>query len=114
MRKRDVPRRVAADAVAREEHAVGIDRKPPAGVAERAQHGIVLAGRIVVRMFWLQPFDGDRDVAVPRGLAEWLAVGPRRAGPEIDLCLRVDAGVGERDDHRIMAERIVFRRQLHR
>ena len=36
MRQPDVPRRVAADAVPREEYAVSIDRKPPARVAQRA------------------------------------------------------------------------------
>ena len=35
-----------------------------------------------------------------------------RAGPEVDHLLGLDAGVGERDDRRIMPQRIVFGRKL--
>ena len=44
MRYADVPGRVAALHVAGEKHAVAIDGKPPAGVADAAQHDGVLAG----------------------------------------------------------------------
>ena len=92
----DVPGGVAADAVAGEEHAVGVDREAAAGVAERAEHGMMLAGRVVVgELVRLLPVDGDDDVAVPGGLAEAFAaffVGG--AGPEVEHLLGADAGVG--------------------
>ena len=62
----------------------------------------------------LLPIDGDHDVAVPRGLAR----GARRlflvarAGPEIEHLLGRHAGVDERDDRRIMPQRIVLGRKL--
>ncbi len=90
MGNRDVPRRVAADAVAREKHAVDVDREAAAGVAERAEHGVMLAGRILVReLVRLLPIDGDHDVAMARGLAEPFVPFSlsRGAGPEVDHLL---------------------------
>ena len=75
----DVPGGVAADAVAGEIDAVGVDREAAAGVAQRAEHGVVLAGRVFVgELVRLLPVDGDHDVTVAGGLAEAFAVSCRR------------------------------------
>ena len=71
MRQPQVPGRVAADRMARQKDAVGVDRKPPAGVAQADQHGGMLAGReFVLLLSFFQPIDRDDDVAQPRGLAQ--------------------------------------------
>ncbi len=70
MRHADVPGRVAALRMAGEKHAVGIDGKPPAGVADAAQHHGVFAGRILVFLLMLDgPGRGDDDISVSPRLA---------------------------------------------
>ena len=82
MRQAHVPGRVAADRMAGEKHAVGIDRKPPAGIAQAGQHGGVFAGReAVFALAFLEPVDGDHDVAEPRGLAQAVARSRRERRP---------------------------------
>ena len=96
MRQADVPGRVAADRLAGKEHAIGVDREPPAGVAQRIEHGGVFAGRIAI-LFWCSSVHAGRDddVAVAGGLANAPPPPPHSAGPPVDLLVgRGDAGRG--------------------
>ncbi len=75
MREADVPGSIAALGMAVEKYAVGIDGKPPAGVAEAAQHHGMLAGRgFIFRLVRDGPVRRDDDISVASRLA--LPPGP--------------------------------------
>ena len=86
VRQADVPGRVAADGMPGEKHAIGIDGKAPAGVAQRVQHGQVLVQRVAVAaLLFLAPGRRDHDVAIASGLPHAAPVGIHGAGPPVDL-----------------------------
>ena len=111
VRKRDIPGGVAAQRVAGEKHAIGVDRKPPDRLPKRCQYGVVLAGRVAVgRLVVLAPGRRNHHIAVPRRLTEPGPIGGRHAGPPLDLVERRRPGGVERDDRRISPQGIVFGR----
>src|SRR5262245_7496684 len=100
--------------MAAEEHPVRVDGEPPASVSQCAQHGPVLAGRVLVLgLIWLGPSDGHHDVAAPRGLAQTVAAGFRGPCPPVDLLLWRGASAVERENRGVPAIRIVLRWQLY-
>src|SRR5207253_11473909 len=90
MCQRDIPGSVSADRVPRQKHAGRINCKPPAGVAQAAQNGRMLAGgRLVLARIRLGPIERNDDIPVPGSLTLALSFGADTAIPPIDLQRRV-------------------------
>ena len=48
VRERDIPGGVATHGMAREINAIGVDGKPPTGIAQAIEHGHVFDGRVAI------------------------------------------------------------------
>ena len=116
MRQADVPGRVAAHRMAAQKHAIDVDRKPLAGVAQRAAARRRARGPSTRTSADARGSTAGRSrcsrAASPGRSACW-AVGLIVAGPPVDLLQRRRAAAVQRDDARIAPIRIVLRRQLH-